>query len=253
LGIVGFADDRAGLRPIARLALQILISAFLLPLLLHGMGLDHWWTWVFAVGVVAWTAVYVNAFNFMDGINGIAVAQTTVGGLGLVLMGVRWSSVTVSILGIAITGAAVGFAPYNVVLARLFLGDVGSYFIGGWLAATTVVALRAGIPPEVVIAPFLVYLVDTGSTLWRRWRRGDSLLTAHRGHAYQRLAQIGWSHSAVSLMAATAMTLTTVIAVAAAKSPLAARVVATTLTVAIAGGFALLPTLLHSSRERVRA
>jgi UDP-N-acetylmuramyl pentapeptide phosphotransferase/UDP-N-acetylglucosamine-1-phosphate transferase len=217
------------------------------------MRFDNWWTWLFAVGVVVWSAAYVNAFNFMDGINGIAVAQTVVGGAALAVMGMRWSNVTVSILGIAIAGAGIGFAPYNVGMARIFLGDVGSYFIGGWLAATTVVAMRAGIPPEVVVAPFLVYLIDTGSTLWRRWRRGESVLTAHREHSYQLLTQHGWSHSAVSLTAATSMALCALIAVTIAKSPPGARAVATALSVGIAAGFALLPMVVHGSRERVPA
>jgi UDP-N-acetylmuramyl pentapeptide phosphotransferase/UDP-N-acetylglucosamine-1-phosphate transferase len=208
---------------------------------------------MFGLGIVVWFVAYVNAFNFMDGINGMAVAQTVVGGVAFALMGARWSSVTVSVLGIAIAGAAVGFAPYNVGMARIFLGDVGSYFIGSWLAATTVVALRAGIPPEVVIAPFLVYLVDTGSTLWRRWRQGQSLVTAHRDHAYQRLDQYGWSHTAVSLAAASAMALCTLIAVASAKSPPAARAVFTALTISVAGGFSLLPIVARGIRERVPA
>jgi UDP-GlcNAc:undecaprenyl-phosphate/decaprenyl-phosphate GlcNAc-1-phosphate transferase len=253
VGVVGLVDDWRGLRPPIRLLAQALIAASLLPLLLRGMRLDESWTWIFGLGVVLWCVAYVNAFNFMDGVNGMAVAQAVVGGIGLTLMGVRWSSVSVCVLGVAIAGAAIGFAPYNLPVARLFLGDVGSYFIGGWLAATLVVALRAGVPPEVVVAPFLLYLVDTGSTLWRRWRRGDNPMAAHCEHAYQRLTHYGWSHTSVSLVAAAAMSLCTGIALATASSPPGSRAVATVATVTIASGYSLLPSLVQGRRTRVTA
>ncbi|MGZ4673698.1 MAG: MraY family glycosyltransferase [Ilumatobacteraceae bacterium] len=248
LGIVGFADDRRSISAAARLAAQLLIPASMLPLLLRGMPVDGWWTWAFGVGVVLWCATFVNAFNFMDGINGMAVAQLVVAGAGLAVLGNRWSSPTLAVLGAAVAGAAIGFAPFNVPIARLFLGDVGSYFVGAWLAATVVVALRIGVPPEIVIAPFMLFLLDTSLTLFRRWRRGEHLFLAHRDHAYQRLTQHGWSHAKVSVVAAVAMATGTAIAVAAAKSSPGVRIAAVSCALALAGVFVLLPSVVTRTR-----
>jgi UDP-GlcNAc:undecaprenyl-phosphate/decaprenyl-phosphate GlcNAc-1-phosphate transferase len=76
----------------------------------------------------------------------------------------------------------------------VFLGDSGSYFIGGWQAALIVVGLRAGLPPEALGAPLAIYLADTGTTLIRRVAAGEVWHQPHREHAYQRLIKNGWSH-----------------------------------------------------------
>ena len=243
LGVAGFIDDRRSVDAAVRLACQLLVPACVLPLLLRGMPIGDWWTWTFALGIVVWTATYVNAFNFMDGINGMAVAQTVVAGLGFAVMGLRFSSSILVLLGVAIAGAGLGFAPFNVPRARLFLGDVGSYFIGSWLALTSVVALRAGTPPEVVVVPFVLYLLDTGITLLRRHRRGASLFSAHREHAYQRLVQAGRSHAQVSAIAACVMGSSTAAAVWASRSGVVARSVALVAAILAGVGFVVLPSV----------
>jgi UDP-N-acetylmuramyl pentapeptide phosphotransferase/UDP-N-acetylglucosamine-1-phosphate transferase len=249
LGVIGFVDDRRTVSPAARLTAQLLLPVSVLALLLDDMPISNWWTWVFGLGVALWTATYVNAFNFMDGVNGMAVAQTAVAGFGFALMGVRWSSPVLELLGLVIAGTALGFAPYNVPRARLFLGDVGSYFIGSWLALTAVVALRAQVPPEVVAAPFVLYLVDTGLTLARRRRRGVSLFTAHREHAYQQLVQSGWSHVSVAIAAATVMAASTGLSVWTSKSAVLTRAGSILASAALAIGFVALPMLLGQRRR----
>jgi len=90
--------------------------------------------------------------------------------------------------------------PFNAIRPKIFLGDVGSYSIGFWLSATALLLWDSGASPVVLLGPFLLYLMDTSTVLFRRWRRGDSLFEAHREHAYQRLHQSGWSHVAVSAL-----------------------------------------------------
>ena len=81
-----------------------------------------------------------------------------------------------------------------------FLGDSGSYFLGGWLAVLVVVGLRADLPAEAVVAPLVIYLADTGTTLIRRIRQGERWWEPHRSHAYQRLVIAGWSHRRTTVL-----------------------------------------------------
>jgi len=150
-----------------------------------------------------WVVGYTNAFNFMDGINGIAAGQAAVTGLGMALL----TALTVGefnlppvLLSFAIAGAALGFLPYNFPSARMFMGDVGSAPLGFllgflviWLAKTAGFWLL--IPLALLHANFVL---DTAITLLRRVARGDQWHEAHREHFYQRLVRSGKSHAFVT-------------------------------------------------------
>jgi len=251
IGAVGFADDLRGhLSPHFRLTVQIVLPMFFLPILLDGMDPARWWFWVFAAGACVFVTCYVNAFNFMDGINGMAVSQTVVAGLAFAVMGHQSDSRALIGLGLAISGAALGFAPYNVPRARMFLGDVGSYFIGCWLALIVVAAVRSGVPPEVAIAPLLLYLFDTCLTFVRRARHGAKLFFGHREHAYQRLVIRGWSHVQVSVLAAALMAASSGMALTASSSAPAVRGIALLGGLVLALGFACSPELLRRIASR---
>lgn len=194
-GALGLIDDLRTLSALSRLAGQALIAGVALPLLLDHLTGPFLWRLVFAFGVMLWLVSYVNAFNFMDGINGISVAQAVVAGAAWAQMGTTEHVHFLVSGGLVVAACAAAFAPFNYPRARMFLGDVGSYFFGGWLAVLVVVGLRSGLPVEAVVAPVSVALVDTLSTILRRARRGESLHVAHRDHVYQRLVRAGWSHT----------------------------------------------------------
>lgn len=199
LAVTGLLDDLRDLSPASRLTVQV-ITPFAGALLLadrSGPGLV-----VAAVVAAVGSAGYVNAFNFMDGINGISGLQALVAGAFLALVARDIGLSSMQAAGWAVAGASIGFLPYNAVRARTFLGDVGSYFLGFWLAGIALVLIGAGVSPLVVIAPFLLYLADTSTVLVRRASRGAPLMEAHREHAYQRLTQGGWSHLAVAVLCA---------------------------------------------------
>ena len=132
--------------------------------------------------VVVFIVGYVNAFNFMDGINGISAAQTIVAGVFWWALGSGEQLDGLSTGSAIVVGATLAFVPFNFPKARVFLGDVGSYFLGAWLAVLAVMALRADVTPEAVLAPLGIYLADTGATIARRVRRGsDGSPREHRG------------------------------------------------------------------------
>lgn len=154
------------------------------------------------------TAVAVNATNFMDGINGISGMTAALWGLCVVPVGVTISDGALVGLGAATAGSALGFLPYNLPEAQLFLGDVGSYLFGGLFAGGVLLTLADRGPVVRVLTPLSVYLVDVSTTLAHRASRGAPLAQAHREHAYQRMvSDRGWTHvqaSSAALAAAAA-------------------------------------------------
>lgn len=202
LALLGLFDDIRRLPALVRLLGQVLVATVAAILLTSGMHSSGAVRLVVLVVAAGWLVAFVNAFNFMDGINGISsVTAAGAGGTWLVL-GVWKHAGGLAVVGAVVAGAALGFLPFNFPHARIFLGDVGSYFFGALLGAGAVIGLRASLHPEAVLAPLELYVLDTGSTLVRRGLRRENILKAHREHVYQRICRAGWSHTATTAMVA---------------------------------------------------
>ena len=146
---------------------------------------------------------YSNAFNFMDGINGIAGSQAVISGMGIALIALVTGSAELRIPALAgalVAGAALGFLPHNFPRAKVFMGDVGSVPLGFLSAGLgVVVAVKGGLG---LIVPVVLlqanFILDTCITLVRRLLRGDKWYLPHREHFYQRLVRSGKSHTFVT-------------------------------------------------------
>jgi UDP-GlcNAc:undecaprenyl-phosphate/decaprenyl-phosphate GlcNAc-1-phosphate transferase len=198
-GAVGFADDIHSLRATLRLAAQLFIGLFggwSLSRSFPPEQLISWPRWIALPLIMLWVASNINAVNFMDGINGITATHTAISSAFFWFLSDRVEEPKLAIAAAAICGASVGFLPHNAVKARLFLGDVGSYLIGSYLAFLAGALWLLGTAPLLALAPASVYLADTGWTLVVRFNRGESVLEAHREHVYQRLARKWHSHTA---------------------------------------------------------
>ncbi len=151
-----------------------------------------------------WCVGLTNVYNFMDGIDGIAGAQAVVAGAAWAIAGVWLGVPLVAVTGAAVAAGSAGFLAHNWPPARIFMGDVGSAFLGFVFAALVVVA-AVGAPPEVggrvPLAALLFvwpFAFDAAFTMARRARRGENLLEAHRSHLYQRQVIAGRGHAATS-------------------------------------------------------
>jgi UDP-N-acetylmuramyl pentapeptide phosphotransferase/UDP-N-acetylglucosamine-1-phosphate transferase len=146
--------------------------------------------------------------------------------------------------GLVVAAAALGFVPFNFPAARTFLGDVGSYFFGAWLAVLAVWGVTSGIPPEAMLGPLALYLADTGTTLVRRIARGEEWMTPHRDHAYQRLVGLGWSHARVDALVFTVMALCSALGAASLFVDPPLRIAAGLALLASVGAYLTLPKVL---------
>jgi UDP-N-acetylmuramyl pentapeptide phosphotransferase/UDP-N-acetylglucosamine-1-phosphate transferase len=157
-----------------------------------------------ALGVV-WVVGLTNAYNFMDGIDGIAGAQAVVGGGAVAAAAAVADLRSELVTGVAIAAASGGFLLYNWSPARVFMGDVGSAFLGFVFAVLALLIGQTSVPLAlVVVASLWPFLFDTSLTLVRRAARRENLLVAHRSHLYQRLVIAGWSHAQVTVLYAAA-------------------------------------------------
>jgi UDP-N-acetylmuramyl pentapeptide phosphotransferase/UDP-N-acetylglucosamine-1-phosphate transferase len=148
-----------------------------------------------------WIAALTNAYNFMDGIDGIAGTQAVIAGLAFAWASKSAGAPFVTVVSIATAAASAGFLVHNWPPARVFLGDVGSAFLGFVFGSLTLMLFQqsplAAIGAALSLWPFVF---DTVFTLGRRAKRGEDLLRSHRSHLYQRLVISGWSHRAVTLL-----------------------------------------------------
>jgi len=222
LAVVGLCDDRFSLSARVRVAAQLVV-AFAVVLSLGGLErlplpapLD-WPTGALALPLaVLWIVAVVNFFNFLDGIDGLASLQAAVTGSGIALA--AWDA-SLTLAAAALAGAAAGFLPFNWERASVFLGDVGSYFLGFMLAALPLGAApawRSGAVLFVALSLWL-FLADATWTLARRSLRGARLHEAHRDHLYQRLA-LRFGHARVTLSMGGASAVLTAAGLAASAS-----------------------------------
>ena len=228
LAAVSWLDDLRGLSPLVRLMVHAvavgialgvmadgrLFFGGLLPPLLDRGAAALLWVW------------FINLFNFMDGIDGIAGVETVTVAGGAALIAALTGVGTDSIFGLTLAAGALGFLWWNWQPARIFLGDIGSVALGyllGWL----LLDLAAdGYGIAALILP-LYFLVDATLTLVRRGLRGEKVWQAHRRHFYQRAVQRGFSHATVSLFVAAAGVALAALAVLAAQGrPMEAAIAA---------------------------
>jgi UDP-GlcNAc:undecaprenyl-phosphate/decaprenyl-phosphate GlcNAc-1-phosphate transferase len=252
-GTVGLLDDLRGLPALARLACQLGGSAVVAALLVAAVPMPPLARAAVAVAVLVWLTGFVNAFNFMDGVNGISAAHALVGGVAYACVGEWQQDRLLVFAGLAIALGATAFLPWNAGRARVFLGDVGSYSLGAALAVLAAWSVIHGIPVEAAIGPLALYLADTAWTLQRRIRHGQRPFEAHRTHIYQRWCDVGWSHQEVTLLTAAFTVLLSLFGAISLLGPAGPRVAADLSGLAVLAVYLCSPALFgHPAWHRGR-
>lgn len=188
--VLGWIEDYRGLSIRLRALIQLAIGALGTAALAWTIGQSYWWVPIGALAVAA----YVNAANFMDGINGISGLHGVLVGVFYSVAGMLVGQFWLTVAGLVVAAAFAGFLPWNLGRGFVFLGDVGSYLLGASIAGMAVAGLLAGVYLEYLLSPVLIYLADTFITFLRRVRAGDRWYASHREHVYQRLTDVGLTH-----------------------------------------------------------
>jgi UDP-N-acetylmuramyl pentapeptide phosphotransferase/UDP-N-acetylglucosamine-1-phosphate transferase len=160
-----------------------------------------------AILTFCWVVGLTNAYNFMDGIDGIAGTQAVTAGIGWLTVGHLLGFDATAFYGGVIAFACLGFLLHNLQQpAKIFMGDVGSAFLGYTFAVLPVLATKENVSGEVnelvlpALGVFLVwfFVFDAFYTFVRRLLKKDKVWRAHREHLYQKMVLKGYSHSAVT-------------------------------------------------------
>ena len=152
--------------------------------------------WLSVTLTVIWIVFITNAVNFIDGLDGLAAGVSAIMSISLVFISIRVGEYSIAILGIALMGSCFGFLPFNFNPAKIFMGDTGSTFLGFMLATLSI----QGVFKSYAVISFAVPLLILGVPLFdalfamiRRILRGQSPMTADRGHLHHRLVDMGFS------------------------------------------------------------
>lgn len=197
LAWVGLRDDRQGVSPWLRLAVQLVVVGALLGALAvtwpgaAARAAPVWCLLCLALFCGVW---WINLFNFMDGIDGLAAVQV-VSMLTCAALLAAWrvpgaNGSAIWWLMLCVVAATVGFLALNWSPAKVFMGDVGSTWLAFTVFALALTTVQRGwlsVASWSILAA--VFVSDATVTLLRRLLRGEKVWQAHRSHAYQRLAR----------------------------------------------------------------
>ncbi len=217
LFFIGWMDDSEGLSPWIKLLGQFTAANLFFILSdssvgnLLGLSLPLWVEWAMTI---AWFLALINAFNLIDGMDGLCAGIAVISALGIGLSFIVRGLAGDAIIALALIGAAVGFLRYNFYPARVFLGDTGSMFLGFTLAAISLqtsgkstLLVSFGIPLVAAGIP----IFDTLLAIWRRSARRflsqmlpgttkSKIMGADKDHLHHRLLTLGLSQRRVALL-----------------------------------------------------
>lgn len=179
LALIGLIDDFRGLPNLFRYSVHLVTAIILIRV--SNLYMSFWMSLIFILLITA----IINFINFMDGLDGL------VAGCGIIIMA--------STSSWAISGAILGFLFWNWSPAKVFMGDVGSTFIGAVFGGM-LVQVQTYQESFVLLLTCFPLLADALVCVIRRFLNGENIFEAHRKHLFQRLQQAGWSHQNVSIL-----------------------------------------------------
>jgi UDP-GlcNAc:undecaprenyl-phosphate GlcNAc-1-phosphate transferase len=204
-GAIGFVDDKWGMSAWLKLVLTGTLAVSF-AVLDPGLRLASLPLPLVMSGVALWLLITMNAVNFMDGSNGLSMGSSAIMLVGSAMIlwhsegSPNWPGPAPDLAFLCMTAALAigGFLAWNLP-GRLYVGDSGAFGIGAFFGgASIMVAVFTTIWTAAIL--FLPFLVDVILTIFWRARNGQSIMTAHREHAYQLFLRSGWAHLPVAVL-----------------------------------------------------
>lgn len=202
--VMGIIDDITPLRAGLKFLVQIL--AALIPIY-YGVQItcisnpnlfsdNPYWQfgWLSIPITVLWIVGLTNAVNLIDGLDGLAIGVSSIGALTMLVIAILVAEPQVALVMAALVGACIGFMPYNMNPAKIFMGDTGSTFLGFILACITIQGLFKFYAVISFVVPFLILglpIFDTMFAIIRRVSHGQNPMAPDRSHVHHRLIDMG--------------------------------------------------------------
>ena len=205
IAAIGWIDDKNSVSPSLRLVVHFLAAIWALYWLGGFTRIDMGFTMIhlgWAGSVIAAVGIVwlINLYNFMDGIDGIAGTEAISVALGAGVLLFWGGSTGLAWVCLTLAMAVGGFLVWNWPPAKIFMGDVGSGFLGFTFAVLALWSENVGAMPFIIWLLLLgVFIIDSTITLIKRMSKGEKLYEAHRSHVYQLAVQAGYSHKQVTL------------------------------------------------------
>ena len=203
--IGGMIDDIKELSPKYKLLIQIiaagclLISGVRISILTNPFREFYPYLnigWVTIPVTIIWIVGVTNAFNLIDGLDGLAAGIAFISSVTLMIVSIINGRLEPAFLTAVLSGAILGFIPYNFNPASIFMGDTGSQLLGFLLAAISIEGAIKSATAFVIAVPILAFglpIYDTLFAMIRRKVSGKSIMQADRGHLHHRLLDMGLS------------------------------------------------------------
>jgi len=207
--LLGLYDDLRGVGPYTKFSVQA-IAGFLLWL--GGLRIldlpvvfgSRQFPWFVGLAVtIMWVIGITNAFNLIDGLDGLAAGSALFSTLVVFVVALWSHSSLVALMTVALTGAILGFLRFNFNPATIFLGDSGSLFIGFLLSALALEGAQKAptvIAVAIPVVSFGLPILETSLSVLRRLISGRPVFTADREHIHHKLLQLGLSHREVVIV-----------------------------------------------------
>ncbi len=196
--ITGALDDKYELRPAIKFGGQFLAAALIACANVRITLFVHSEIFSYAITIL-WILTVINAFNFMDNMNGLCAGLGAISAWSFALIAGMDGQYLVTLIALLACGALLGFLPYNFPTASAFLGDTGSHLVG-YLLAVLAILPHFYTPqhphPFAVLIPLLILVVPLGDLAWvvvLRWRIGQPFYRGDNNHLSHRLVKRGWS------------------------------------------------------------
>lgn len=202
--VLGVVDDITPLP--AKFKFLVQIVAALIPVY-HGVVIRavsnpnllsdnaYWQMGAFSIPItVLWIVAITNSVNLIDGLDGLAIGVSAISATTLLVIALMLSDLQVAIIMAALVGACLGFMPYNMNPAKMFMGDTGATFLGYLLATMSIQGLFKFYAIISFAVPFLILglpIFDTAFAFIRRIAHGQSPMQADRSHVHHRLIDMG--------------------------------------------------------------
>lgn len=201
--VLGIYDDVCTAGPYLKFGVQAIAGSLLFA---GGLRISdfplffgaHQFAWFIGLPLtIFWVMAITNAFNLIDGLDGLAAGSALFSTLVMFVVALLGSATLISLLTIALAGAVLGFLRYNFNPATIFLGDCGSLFVGFMLSALSLQGAQKAptiVAVAIPVVSFGLPILETVLSVVRRFIGGRPVFTADREHIHHKLLQLGWSH-----------------------------------------------------------